>query len=109
MYGSSWFLLPLIIGPLVGVVGTVFGGWMSYRSTRRTAAGTVQTSNASELWSENARLIDRLSKEVERLGVQVTNLEDVNVKLASENRLLHEQVKLLTAEVADLRAEVTSA
>ena len=106
MYGSSWFMVPLILGPVVGVIGTVFGGWMTYRAGRRVASGTVQTSNATELWQENSRLMDRLSKEVERLTFQVNALEATNARLSDENRLLHEQVKLLTAEVADLRARL---
>lgn len=103
----SWYVvIPMIVAPIIGVIGTIFGGLLTYRANRRTAAGTVETSNASELWAENSRLIERLSKEVERLGQQVDTLEAVNLQLSAENRALHEQVKLLTAEVADLRTKV---
>ena len=102
----NFFLVMAVAGPLVGVFGTVFGGVMTYRASRRTSAGTVETSNASELWAENDRLMKRLTDQVDRLAKEVDRLTTENSRLNAENRALNEQVKLLTLELQELKSRL---
>jgi predicted nuclease with TOPRIM domain len=95
----NFYLVMAIAGPLVGVFGTVFGGVMTYRASKRTSAGTVETSNASELWAENDRLMKRLTDQVDRLAKEVD-------RLTTENSRLNEQVKLLTLELQELKSRL---
>lgn len=81
---GTWYLLPMILGPVVGVIGTVFGAFLTMKAQRRTTAGTVETSNAAELWAENSRIVERLSKEVERLERDVMELRNEVRELRTE-------------------------
>lgn len=107
MIGGNYFYLLMVVSPALGVIGTLATQYFASKTQRRTAAGTVETSTASELWTENDRLFKRLEGQVDRLAAEVKRLTEENGRLAAENRALNEQVKLLTLEVAELREKVT--
>jgi predicted nuclease with TOPRIM domain len=111
MPGSYIYILPMIISSLVGVVGIVFGGYMTYKSNKRIASGSVATSNANELWQENSRLIDRLTKEIDKLGSDVERLQKEVTELRSErdglrgeNTRLREKQHELELEMAKMHS-----
>lgn len=107
MYGGSiWFILPLVIGPMVGVVGTTFGAWLTVRANRRTTSGSVETSNASELWTENNRIQDRLRADIDRLRKDVDDLRAEVVAVRLERDQLMRENSELRIKVHDLELEM---
>lgn len=100
------YVLPMVISSLVGVVGVVFGGVMTYKANKRTSSGTVATSNAMELWAENSRLVDRLTKEIDRLTGDVDNLRQEVTKLRGERDDLRKENTNLRQKQHELEIEV---
>lgn len=93
MFGgaSMLFVIPMIVSAILGIVGTIFGAIVTYKSNRRTSSGTVATSNANELWTENSRLMDRLTKEIDRLTRDVSDLQTEIIKLRDERDFLRKE------------------
>lgn len=81
---GNGYLVFMVIGPLLGVVGTLVTQFVNAKVAKRTTSGTVQTSNANELWTENARLIDRLTKEIDRLQADVDHVRDEMRRMRTE-------------------------
>ncbi len=109
---GAWYILPMIITSCLGIVGTIFGGVMTYRTSKRTASGTVETSNANELWTENSRLVDRLGKEIDRLNKDVDMLRSELGKLSierdelrGENVALRHKMHALEIEMIKFHSE----
>lgn len=76
MIGSNYYIVLMVLGPLLGVFGTMVTQRAQAAISKRTTAGTVQTSNAGELWQENARLVDRLTKEIDRITADVDHVRE---------------------------------
>lgn len=108
MYGGSSliFIIPMIMASIVGVGGTAFGAWMTYRANRRTSAGTVATSNANELWAENSRLMDRLTREIDKLSADVTRLQNEITKIRDERDALRQENIALRQKLHELEVEM---
>ena len=105
-YGSLWFVIPMIIGPALGVVSAILTAFLTYNTTRRGASGSVQTSNASELWAENDRIITRLIKEVDRTSIELTHVTTERDALRLEGARLHEEASHLKSQMVENAAEI---
>lgn len=81
--GNSYVVF-MVLGPLLGVIGTLVGQFINAKIAKRTTSGTVETSNASELWQENSRLVDRLTKEIDRLTTDVDHVRDELRRIRAE-------------------------
>lgn len=108
--GNSFYLF-MIIGPLVGVFGTVATQFFAARLQKRTTAGTVATSNANELWQQAKWTIERQDKAIEALGKRIDELLETVRRLQADldkerekNEELVEKVHLQELELVRLRA-----
>lgn len=81
-----------VAGGFVGAVAAVLG----FRLKRRLSSGTVETSTAHDLWMENSRLVDRLTKEIDQMRT------DLHL-LSAERNVLKDRVHELELEVVRLR------
>ena len=103
---GTWYLVPMILGPVVGVIGTVFGAFLANRAQKRTTSGTVETSNATELWTENNRIIDRLREDIDRLRKDVDDLRSEVASVRQERDQLMRENGDLRIKLHDLELEM---
>ena len=103
---GTWYLVPMILGPVIGVIGTVFGAFLANRAARRTTSGTVETSNATELWNANNRIIDGLRADIDRLRKDVDGLRNEVATVRQERDQLMRENGDLRVKLHDLELEM---
>lgn len=107
MFGgiSIWYILPTIVGSLVGIAGLL----SAYFTARRTTSGNVATSNASEIWRENQQLRDFLKGQVSDLASQVLQIQQREEECKRENEALNRKVEALEFELRALKIKLGEA
>lgn len=105
-FGGNSYIVLMVVGPLLGVVGTLAGQFVSATMARRTTSGTVETSNATELWTENARLIERLTKEVDRLAADLDHVREELRRMRGERDDALKDASAMRERVHELELEL---
>jgi uncharacterized coiled-coil DUF342 family protein len=96
---AAWVALSAVLAAALGAVGT-------WAAVRRQRSGSVETSEAADLWTESKAIREELRKEANALR---TRLAEAEVKLADTlTKLAETNMKLLTAynQANALREEV---
>lgn len=96
---AAWVALSAVIAAALGALGT-------WAAVRRQRSGSVETSEAQDLWTESKAIREELRNELTALR---TRLADAEVKLAETlQKLAETNMKLVTAhnQAVDLREEV---
>lgn len=106
MIGGNFYIVLMVVGPLVGVFGTIATQIFSARLQKRTTSGTVATSNASELWAENSRLVDRLGKEIDRLTADVDHVREELRRIRQERDNALGEAAAMKERVHELELEL---
>ncbi|MGE3463884.1 MAG: hypothetical protein AB7I04_18400 [Pseudomonadales bacterium] len=97
IFGGNSYIVLMVAGPLLGVLGTFVGQWFTAKTQRRTASGTVETSQAGELWQN-------LQKQVDRLEAELKEYRQENAELRRENERLKDQLHAFELELTRLRS-----
>lgn len=107
MFGgvSIWYILPALVGSLVGIGGLI----SAYLTARRTTSGNVTTSNASEIWRENQQLRDFLKSQVTELSSKVLAIQEREEECKKENAELREKIDKLEHEMRILKNKLADA
>lgn len=81
-----------IVAALLTALGAVGGGAAAYFAKRRGSSGSVQTSEAKDLWAEASAMrlalrdeVTGLRSEVDRRNTEIDQLEGVIATLRKEN------------------------
>jgi chromosome segregation ATPase len=100
---AAWVALSAVIAAALGAVGT-------WAAVRRQRSGSVETSEAKDLWDESKAIREELRNESAALRTRLADAEiklaDTLTKLADTNMKLitaQDQARLLREEVLELR------
>jgi hypothetical protein len=74
-----------IVAALLTALGAVGGGAATYWAKRRTTSGTVQTTEAKDLWSEASSMRLALRDEIAELRAELSKVEGERDALRKEN------------------------
>ena len=69
---------------VLGAISTAVAAWLGYQVRRRVNTGTIQTSDAQDLWEEGRQMRQALRDEVAALKARNIALELENAELKVE-------------------------
>jgi uncharacterized coiled-coil DUF342 family protein len=90
-----------VVAASTGIVTTV----LTYLLSKRRSSGSVETSEASELWRESAALRDQLRTEAATLRAEVESMRAEAAAMRTEMAALRAETAQLREEAATLREE----
>jgi len=100
------------IAPILTLVGLVVGPIITWKIAKRQKSGTIQTSEAADLWAESNKLRQEYKDRAERLEeqpVEVNRKLDIMTKelnkLRSNSTTQLEKIKELKSIITTLRDE----
>lgn len=95
--------------PVTALIVGLFGGGaaalVAYLTMNRKLSGKIDTTEASELWAESARMRDDYRGQIAALAARVDKLEKMNSDLVKENSELARENQRLTRKVEALELE----
>lgn len=74
-----------VIAALLTTLGALFGGGLTYWTKRRTSSGSIDTSEAQELWAESTQLRLALREQIADRDLVIERLEAAIAALRKEN------------------------
>ena len=87
-----------VVASLLGVVVTAAGG---YLIARRTASGTIDTTEAETLWAQSNALLDRYKADLESTRATVDSLEAKVTTLQSVIQTLESKAVAVARKLSD--------
>lgn len=87
-----------IVAALLTALGAVGGAAGAYWAKRRTTSGTVQTTEAKDLWAEASAMRIALRDENAALRLELSAAETERDSLLRENAILRSQRRASGAE-----------
>lgn len=89
----------MVFASIAGLLGGVLAAVLTYKNGKRTAAGTVSTSDARTVW-ERQELAYRTMKEM--YESRIKELEDANEELRQSVKELENKVAKLESEILNI-------
>lgn len=80
---------------LAALVAAIIGPLFAYLAAAKKLSGKIETSEASDLWEEAARLRQEYKEEIAQLRKEIQDCADNVRNLKKKNQLLEEEVRKL--------------
>lgn len=71
---SSYYVIPMIAGSFAALAGSITAAVLQFRGSRRTASGSVDSSDARLVFEQMQALVNRLTEENKDLRAQIAQL-----------------------------------
>lgn len=98
--------------PLVAAVGVILSSIVTWAISKRTASGSISTSDAASLWAESNALrqeyrdrAEQLEKQLEEVNGKLQTVMDELSKLRANSDVMIEKITELKKIIAELREE----